>query len=511
MNEFAQAGPTFNVNLKDDHDDGFCGTLDCTLAEAISSANNHAGTDTITFAPNLSGTIELNSALPTIATNMNLQGPGANVLTMHRNATENFRIFLVTNGTTTGPVVSMSGLTLTNGQGTGSPVVGGAIVNDHGNLTLNKMALVGNSATNGGAIYNNGTNGGSATLTLVNCTVSGNSGNFGAALQNHGFAGSATALITNCTFSGNTASSRGAAVHNLSGNGGTATVQFSSCTITDNSALLGGIYNDGNSATGTVTLANTLLKAGAQGGNIANANGGTTVSQGYNLSSDAAGGPTGAAPGGLLNQTGDIRNTDPSLGPLADNGGPTLTHLPLSVTSPVVDKGKSFGLTTDQRGEFRLLDSAFITNAAGGDGADIGAVEYRPSTGPDLDGDGMSNDFELFYGFNPGDPADGASDSDGDGMTNAQEAKAGTNPRDPNSNLRVITAAKNGNDFSLTFGLAVIGKSYRLERKDALTDTMWSSINGVSDFTPMSTGSGQIADPGGASSIKYFYRVRLFP
>ena len=31
-------------------------------------------------------------------------------------------------------------------------------------------------------------------------------------------------------------------------------------------------------------------------------------------------------PGGLLNAPGDIRNTNPLLGPLQDNGGPTMTH-----------------------------------------------------------------------------------------------------------------------------------------------------------------------------------------
>ena len=49
--------------------------------------------------------------------------------------------------------------------------------------------------------------------------------------------------------------------------------------------------------------------------------------------------------------------------------------------------------------------------------------------------------------------------------------------------------AKNGNDFVVTFGLAVVGKCYRLERKDALTDALWGSITGVADFSPTSVGS----------------------
>ena len=53
--------------------------------------------------------------------------------------------------------------------------------------------------------------------------------------------------------------------------------------------------------------------------------------------------------------------------------------------------------------------------------------------GTDSDGDGMSDDFEKFYGFNPNNPSDAGTDSDGDGLTNGQEFKAGTNPLDPNS------------------------------------------------------------------------------
>ena len=44
--------------------------------------------------------------------------------------------------------------------------------------------------------------------------------------------------------------------------------------------------------------------------------------------------------------------------------------------------------------------------------------------GADTDGDGMSGDFETFYGFNPNNPADAALDADGDGLTNLQEFKA---------------------------------------------------------------------------------------
>jgi hypothetical protein len=58
--------------------------------------------------------------------------------------------------------------------------------------------------------------------------------------------------------------------------------------------------------------------------------GGTVTSHGYNLSSDDA--------GAYLTGPGDQINTDPLLGPLQDNGGPTLTHALLQ-DSPAIDTG----------------------------------------------------------------------------------------------------------------------------------------------------------------------------
>ncbi len=73
----------------------------------------------------------------------------------------------------------------------------------------------------------------------------------------------------------------------------------------------------------------------------------------------------------------NLIGVDPQLGPLQNNGGPTLTHAP-ALTSPVIDKGVGNGLATDQRGAARTFDAANFANAAGGDGTDIGAVELLP-------------------------------------------------------------------------------------------------------------------------------------
>ena len=94
--------------------------------------------------------------------------------------------------------------------------------------------------------------------------------------------------------------------------------------------------------------------------------GATVTSQGYDLDSTNSCG---------FNQPTDLTNTNPQLGPLADNGGPTMT-MALAGTSPALDKGKAAsGMTTDQRGKPRPVDLPGIPAAAGGDGSDIGALE----------------------------------------------------------------------------------------------------------------------------------------
>ena len=73
----------------------------------------------------------------------------------------------------------------------------------------------------------------------------------------------------------------------------------------------------------------------------------------------------------------DIVNRSAALGPLQDNGGPTLTHA-LLAGSPAIDAGTSGGLVTDARGQPRTIDHPDIPDSPGGDGTDIGALEVDP-------------------------------------------------------------------------------------------------------------------------------------
>src|SRR5205823_2614182 len=76
-------------------------------------------------------------------------------------------------------------------------------------------------------------------------------------------------------------------------------------------------------------LGHTILKAGSSGANIF-VSGGSLTTHGYNLSSDNA--------AGFLTGPGDQINTDPLLGPLQNNGGPTFTH-ELLTGSPAINAG----------------------------------------------------------------------------------------------------------------------------------------------------------------------------
>ena len=66
-----------------------------------------------------------------------------------------------------------------------------------------------------------------------------------------------------------------------------------------------------------VAMSHTIFNVSPGGHSIVN-DFGTVTSHGYNVSSDDG--------GGYLNGPGDQINTDPLLGPLQDNGGPTFTH-----------------------------------------------------------------------------------------------------------------------------------------------------------------------------------------
>ena len=231
--------------------------------------------------------------------------------------------------------------------------------NFDGILTRGSSVGIANSTISGnsgfGGVYAVG-----GDLSIVNSTISGNLANTGTGGGIYGEDLDDLSIV-NSTISGNSAgiSGSGGGIYNYN-----SSLRITNSTITGNSAGSGGgIYND----QGQFEISNTILNAGASGENIFNS-GGTVTSHGYNLSSDDG--------GGYLNGPGDQINTDPLLGPLQDNSGPTFTHA-LLPGSPAINKGDPNFTpppSYDQRGPnfYRVRDLNI----------DIGSFEVQAGIGP---------------------------------------------------------------------------------------------------------------------------------
>jgi Ca2+-binding RTX toxin-like protein len=144
------------------------------------------------------------------------------------------------------------------------------------------------------------------------------------------------------------------------------TVTFDSTTVVNNSAPnAGGLFRKE-----AVTLTNSIVanNANADLGDSIGATGAYSLA--FSLVENA-----GTAAASQAVPGSNLLGVDPRLGPLASNGGPTRTHLPLA-GSPVRDAG-STSLTVDQRGLTRPFQLVAVPDATapGADGSDIGAAE----------------------------------------------------------------------------------------------------------------------------------------
>jgi len=258
---------------------------------------------------------------------------------------------------------------------------GGGMNNEYGSPTLNHVLFLTNSSLRGGGMRNfscspemsnvsfNGntaTRGGGlsnvySSPTLINVTFFENraidatsQSGLGGGMANY----NSSPELTNVTFSANSSSGHGGGLYNEE----TSNPLLNNVTFTGNSATDdgGGIANFGQSLDylpSNPVLSNTILWENSPDQIFNSGNSSASVS----YSVIQGGCPTGASCDVIITD-------DPLLGPLADNGGFTMTHA-LRAGSSAIDAGDpDFCPDTDQRGVKRPL----------GSGCDIGAYEYEP-------------------------------------------------------------------------------------------------------------------------------------
>ena len=278
-------------------------------------------------------TINLTSDTLTISKSLSILG-GTSRVVVRRGATASFRIFTITAGN-----VTLENLMIQDGQ---DSVDGGGNIRNLGNLVVRGCTIYNGSTTNGGGgIRNEG------VLFLVNSTITQNTGTSGSGILN------------------------------------TSSLTVRSCTIANNlRASADPAYGIYNAPAGTARVGNNIISGNDQSNPSRSDVSGAFTSEGYNLTGTLNGatgfGTTGDQVGATSGQI--------ALGPLQDNGGPTLTMKPAA--GKAIDQGKqgvdsnNQPINTDQRGQPRPVDLP-VPNAAGGDGSDVGAFEGGPpQTGP---------------------------------------------------------------------------------------------------------------------------------
>jgi hypothetical protein len=246
--------------------------------------------------------------------------------------------------------------------GEGGAALGAAICN-LGSLWATRSTLASNVVTGG-----NGGNGG--VQLIIDSSIKGGSGGNGGSGLGGALRNSGVASLVNCTIASNTGSG---------GPGGWGQINLLPWPLVG-FAGPGGDGGDGGSGfggvDGTCNLINcTVAWNRGNAGSFGTPGGG--IPPGTNGRTGSAWGGTTCGP--MVNTlivlntpAGGDTFTDPKLGPLADNGGPTLT-MALLPGSPAIDAGNtSLAPATDQRGFSRPAGRA----------ADIGAFEYGSVMSP---------------------------------------------------------------------------------------------------------------------------------
>ncbi len=339
------------------------------LRYCITKVNAEPGPDAIDFT--VTGTIKLNAALPPLATDISIQGPGSDSLTI--DAQEKDRVFNVTSGAN----VEIAGITITNGLvWAGAFLALGGGIQNASNLIVRNSVISENTAHSvayygaGGGIYNAQ----AANLTVIDSVLSDNQVFGDEFAGGGGICNSGAASIYSSAIVANTAEDwslvvpgLGAGISNTCPPPGPPVSGFllvHNSTVHSNVSKggfpgdegIGGINSNGVVIVSHSTIASntgwgigplygngqTYVRNSIVAGNSAGDVKGALSSSGYNLIGNSEDGS------GFDNT--DLLNVDPMLGLLQDNGGPTPTAA-LLPGSPAINAGDNTDAPEfDQRG-----------------------------------------------------------------------------------------------------------------------------------------------------------------
>lgn len=320
------AGPAAAATLLvDTNADGAANPTDCTtpvagscsLRDAVAAA---ADGDTVTFAPSVTGDINLTDGHIDIATAITITGPGAAVLAVHADANE--RVLNEGQNLAAGELLTITGLTITGGDNSNG---GGGMEMDctsadtaPADLVLDSVVITGNTTNaNGGGFYfyNCG------DLTIRNSTISYNhAGNGGGGIR---VTDSQDLTIVDTTIAHNTSDDDGGGLY-LTGAEGTVTITNTTWDTNhagdEEEGDMGGaavVYQNPDAQ--GITFANSTIT-----GNIADFNGGGLYLYGSDvqvLNTTVVGNTAADQTGGIHIASGDLTLTASLTGNNTDAGG----------------------------------------------------------------------------------------------------------------------------------------------------------------------------------------------
>lgn len=392
------ADPVVNSDL--DPGDGVCDASECTLREAIDVANQTPALDQISFDSLVFAvprTIVLSAGVLTPAEDLSIAGPGAGLLTVSGNSITRVLEFSSVN-------LTIDGLTLSAGNGIGSlssgnggaiyqdggtlnlshsvlsgnacgaTGTGGALVSSVGNLSLVRTSVTANVCNNAGAIY---VQDGSATL--LDSTLSGNSGDAGEALRLSANGVDSALDLTNVTISGNSTVNGNSAIRSESTSGRTATIVLTNSTISGNTtsglAGNGAIWQNPLGGIHITRLHNSIVAGNTVAGVPRDVEGSLDPASSFNVIGSG---------GGLSNglNGNQVGVTAPLLAPLGNYGGPTATQA-LLPGSPAINAGSNaLAPPFDQRGIARPQLTTVDVGAFESRGFVLSLISGTPQSAP---------------------------------------------------------------------------------------------------------------------------------